>query len=444
MTQSCDSNDKTNLFSRLTDRFAKRAVRKYLTKLQRGALTVRDAEGAMTFGDSDELEVTLAIHRPAFFRRVLLGGALSFAESYTHGDWDSDDLTKLLRVFARNSKNTESTERGVARLTNAVRRLGHWWRLNTLSGSRRNITAHYDLGNEFFRLWLDDTLGYSCGVFPLATSSLREASIEKFDRICRKLHLQPSDRVLEIGTGWGGFAIHAAKNYGCHVTSTTISREQLRVANERVKAAGLTDRVTLLGSDYRELHGEYDKLVSIEMIEAVGHRYFDTYFRKCSSLLHPQGSFVLQAIVMPEQGYEKYLRSVDFIQQHIFPGGCLPSLGSMLASIARATDLQLVKVEDFGPHYAETLRRWRHNFASRRDEVRRLGYSEQFIRMWTYYLCYCEAAFEERCIGVLQIQFDKPERRIDEVFLASSDTSQGDSQCSPLVRRSRERLLNVN
>jgi cyclopropane-fatty-acyl-phospholipid synthase len=254
-------------------------------------------------------------------------------------------------------------------------------------------------------------MSYSCAVFPSADAALREASIEKLDLACRKLSLQPTDDVLEIGTGWGGFALHAAQNYGCRVTSTTISREQFTVAQQRVQNAGLTRQITLLQQDYRSLKGQFDKLVSIEMIEAVGYRYLDDYFRKCSGLLCPHGSMVLQAIIMPEQGYRNYLKSVDFIQRFVFPGGCLPSLGAIMASVGRATDLRFFHAEDFTPHYAETLRRWRLAFNARLDDVRRLGYSDEFIRLWNYYLCYCEAAFAERYIGVLQIQFDKPQCR---------------------------------
>jgi cyclopropane-fatty-acyl-phospholipid synthase len=243
------------------------------------------------------------------------------------------------------------------------------------------------------------------------------ASTEKFDRVCRKLDLGPNDHVLEIGTGWGGFALHAASNYGCRVTTTTISQQQFTAARERIDAAGLEDRIRLLGSDYRDLQGRFDKLASIEMIEAVGRRHFDTYFRRCGELLRPEGTFVLQAIVMPERGYDRYLRSVDFIQRYIFPGGCLPSVGAILESVGRTTDLRFVHAEDFAPHYAETLRRWRAAFQSQEDRVRSLGYDERFIRMWNYYLCYCEAAFEERSVGVVQLQFDKPQCKRDPLII---------------------------
>jgi cyclopropane-fatty-acyl-phospholipid synthase len=240
---------------------------------------------------------------------------------------------------------------------------------------------------------------------------LAEASVEKFDVICRSLDLRPNDEVMEIGTGWGGFAIHAALNYGCRVTTTTISREQHAAARQRIEQTGVAGRITLLQQDYRELSGQFDKLVSIEMVEAVGHRYLDDYFHQCSQLLRPDGAMLLQAIVMPERGYTRYLRSVDFIQRYVFPGGCLPSFGSILGSVARATDMRFVQAQDLSPHYAETLRRWRAAFLARLDEIRSLGYSEQFIRLWNYYLSYCEAAFEERCVGVLQILLEKPDCR---------------------------------
>jgi cyclopropane-fatty-acyl-phospholipid synthase len=264
-------------------------------------------------------------------------------------------------------------------------------------------------------LWLDDTWSYSSGVFSSPNTTLRDASIEKLDRVCRKLDLRRGDHLLEIGTGWGGLAIHAAQHYGCRVTTTTISRQQFDLASRRIEAAGLTERITLLLHDYRDLTGRFDKLASIEMIEAVGHQYLDTYFRKCAQLLTPEGSMVLQAIVMPERHYEEYLHSVDFIRRYIFPGGSLPSLASVLESVGRSSQLRFVHAEDFAPHYAETLRRWRKAFRERLADVRTLGYSDELIRLWDYYLCYCEAAFEERHIGVVQIQFDNFRCRRDPI-----------------------------
>ncbi len=390
------------------DRIARRLLLGKLQRMKGGAIHLDDPFGSTTLGLGGDLQSTLHVHNRAFFRHAVLGGSLSVAESYLRGDWDCDDLTTFFRLFVRNIEASDQLDSGLSRITGLGNWLYHRWHANSKSGSRRNIHAHYDLGNDFFRLMLDDTLAYSSGIFLSPTSTLRDASIEKMDRLCRKLDLGPNDHLLEIGTGWGGLAIHAAQHFGCRVTTTTISRQQYEVAKQRIAEAGLTDRVTLLLQDYRDLTGQFDKLVSVEMIEAVGHRYFDTFFRQCSELLKPDGTMVLQGIVMPDQRFARYLRSVDFIQRYVFPGGCLPSMGAMLESTARATDLRFVHAEDFGTHYAQTLREWRKRFHARLDEVRELGYPDRFIRMWDYYLSYCEAAFEERFTGVVQIQFDKP------------------------------------
>lgn len=396
---------------------ARRSLTDQLKNLRGGLLTLNDNLGQTTLGHAADLHATLNVRAGSFFRHAVLGGSLSVAESYLRGEWDSDDLTVLFRLLLRNLDTFDGMDRGLSRVFTLVNRLYHWWHANSREGSRRNIHAHYDLGNDFFKLWLDDTLAYSSGIFLTPTSTLHDASVEKIDRICRKLDLKPSDHLLEIGTGWGGLALHAVQKYGCRVTTTTISQQQFDVAKQRIADAGLTDRVTLLLQDYRDLAGQYDKLVSVEMIEAVGYRYFDTYFRKCSELLKPEGSFVLQGILMPDQRYAQYLKSVDFIQRYVFPGGCLPSMGSIFGSITRATDLRFVHAEDFGTHYAETLRHWRRRFHERLDEVRSLGYPERFIRLWDYYLCYCEAAFDERYTGVVQIQFDKPLCRRDPITI---------------------------
>jgi len=405
------------------DRWARAALLKRLAGLGGGRIVLcepgsRNSFGAARAGDSREpLEAEVSVRRPRFFRQAALGGSLGVAESYLARDWDCDDLTALIRILLRDSATGDRAEGRLAPLWRAGARWLHRLRPNSRTGSRRNIAAHYDLGNEFFQLMLDDTLAYSSGIFVSPQADLREASIEKMDRICRKLDLRPDDDVLEIGTGWGGWAMHAAANYGCRVTTTTISRRQYDLARSRIEEAGLTDRITLLLEDYRDVRGKFDKLVSVEMIEAVGHRYFDDYFRACSRLLRPDGAMLLQSIVMQDKHYEPYLRSVDFIQRYVFPGGCLPSLGAIVGSTARATDLRMIHVEDFGPHYAETLRAWRSRFRDRLDEVRALGYDERFVRLWTYYLAYCEAAFEERYIGVVQVQFDKPECRRDPITI---------------------------
>lgn len=399
----------------LLDRWAKRIVCRRLSNLERGELLIEDLDGSVRLGNSDQLSAVMTIHDPAFFRRALLGGTLSVAESYLSGEWDCDDLTSLFRVFVRNADASDKLDSRLAVLLGWGHRLFHWWHANSIKGSQQNIHAHYDLGNDFFKLWLDETMAYSCAIFSDLDVTLGQASTEKFDRVCRRLRLSSADQVLEIGTGWGGFAIHAAGQYGCRVTTTTISKEQIEVARQSVQKAGLSNRITLLQQDYRSLQGQFDKLVSLEMIEAVGHRYLDAYFRQCGRLLRPDGTLMLQAIIMPDRHYAQYLRSVDFIQRYVFPGGCLPSLGAIMTSVGRSSDLRLVHAEDYAPHYAETLRRWRRGFYSRLDQVKRLGYTDRFIRLWTYYLCYCEAVFEERHISLLQLQFDKPLCRRDAI-----------------------------
>ncbi len=425
------------------DRVARQLVTNRLTGLQRGQILLKDDSGSSVHGEAADLHVTIQVHDSRFYRETVMGGTLSVAESYIRGDWDCDDLTRLIRIFVRNLDNADQLDGGLARIQGLVNRTYHWLRSNSRKGSRKNIGAHYDLGNDFFKLWLDETLAYSSGIFLDDNNSLREASEEKFDRVCRKLSLDKSDHLLEIGTGWGGLAIHAATNYGCKVTTTTISPNQAAIARERIAAAGLTDRISLLEQDYRDLTGKFDKLVSIEMIEAVGYKYFDTYFRKIGELLHPEGSAVLQAIVMPERRYQEYLGGVDFIQRFVFPGGCLPSTAAMLESNGRTTDMRFVHAEDFAPHYAETLRRWRQVFHERLDEVRQQGYSDEFIRLWNYYLCYCEAVFEERHVGVIQIQFDKPQCRRDPIQLsvAASDPVRRNQWDAPVDSQNRSHGL---
>jgi cyclopropane-fatty-acyl-phospholipid synthase len=392
----------------MIDRIARRLLEKRLDGMKRGLIHLTDDQDKKCFGEKSDISAAIDVRRPEFFRKAVLGGSLSVAESYLQGDWDCDDLTSLFRIFLRNRQSVSRLDSGISRSVKFAHRLYHKAQANTRAGSRSNIAAHYDLGNDFFSLWLDETMAYSSGIFLTGHSTMTEASTEKFDRICRKLELKPNDRVIEIGSGWGGFAIHAVSNYGSRITTTTISKEQAKIARNRIEKSGLSDSVELLESDYRDLTGKFDKLVSIEMIEAVGFRYLDDYFRKCSELLSSDGSMVIQAIVMPERGFVEYSKSVDFIQRFVFPGGFLPSISAMLESAGRTTDLRLVHLEDFAPHYAQTLRLWRQAFRSRIDEVRSLGYDERFIRLWEYYLSYCEAGFEERYIGVVQAQFDKP------------------------------------
>jgi len=287
----------------------------------------------------------------------------------------------------------------------------HWLNRNTQDGSRRNIAAHYDLGNAFFQLMLDDSMMYSSAIFAHPEMSLYDAQIYRLDKICRKLDLQPGNHLLEIGTGWGSLAIHAARHYGCRVTTTTISREQFDLAMTRITDADLTDKITLLLEDYRNLNGQYDKLVSIEMIEAVGHQYYEEYFRQCSKLLKADGLMLLQAITIADQRYDTARKSVDFIQRYIFPGSCIPSVTAMLSAMTRSSDLRLFDLEEIGPHYATTLRAWHENVLRHANEISALGYSQEFLRMWEFYLCYCEGGFLERAIGDVHMLLAKPENQ---------------------------------
>ncbi len=386
-----------------------RLVFKRLSQLQWGRLDLKDRTGNTTFGDPRaQTSATVRVHDPQMYRMMTLGGSLSAAEAYIRGYWDSENLVSAMRILSRHVDTLQSLEGVSARILQPLRSAANWWRRNSRAGSRRNIAAHYDLSNEFFGLMLDDTMTYSSGVFPNDDASLKEASIEKYDRICRELQLRPEDHVIEVGCGWGGFAMHAAKRYGCRVTATTISKQQFTLAQQRIEAAGLADRIQLIQKDYRDLEGEYDKLVSIEMIEAVGYEYLDTYFQKCSDLLKPTGAMAIQAITIPDHRFDRYRKSVDFIRQYIFPGGFLPSVSAIGESLRRFTNLRVDHMKDFGLHYATTLAMWREQFWANIDAVRRLGFDERFIRTWHYYLCYCEAGFRERQIGVSQIVMAKP------------------------------------
>jgi cyclopropane-fatty-acyl-phospholipid synthase len=397
---------------RSLDRFARSAVLDRLGRIRDGGIVVSDGGKQEELGDRDsELRAELVVQKPAFYRSVALRGVLGGAESYMDGHWSSPTLTALLQIIARNREALEGMEKGAVRLFRPGLRLLHALRRNSRRGARRNITAHYDLGNEFFALFLDPTLTYSCGVFEHPDASMEEASIAKYDRICRALELGPDDRVLEIGGGWGGFALHAASRYGCHVTTATISREQHDLALERIAEAGLADRIEVLLEDYRDLRGSYEKLVSIEMIEAVGHRHLDSYFQICSERLRTNGMMLLEAITVSDGDYTRSIRSVDFVKRYIFPGGQLVSVGAICRSLARATDLRLTHLEDITPHYAETLRRWREKMHENLNRIRDLGLTDQFLRMWEFYLCYCEAGFRERANGVCQILLEKPGSR---------------------------------
>jgi cyclopropane-fatty-acyl-phospholipid synthase len=367
-------------------------------------------------GDQVLYRAQVTVKNPRFYSRLALGGSLGACESYLDGDWECDDLPSLVRIFCANSELLESLDRGVGRIFQPVLRFLHRLRDNTLDGASRNIQAHYDIGNDFFGLFLDDTWMYSCGIFSDENSTLQEASIAKNDRICKKLGLKPGDHLLEIGTGWGGFAIHAAQNYGCKVTTTTISPAQYELAQKRIKEAGLQDQIQLLLKDYRELAGKYDKIVSIEMIEAVGLDRQDEYFAKCSQLLKPEGIMGLQAIIIRDHLYENARRTVDFIQRHIFPGSGIPSVASMTDSMARKTDMRVSHLEDLTPHYARTLHEWSTRLKANQHLVTMSGYPEQLNRLWQFYFAYCEGGFLERRIGCVQLILTKPGDRTSPVM----------------------------
>ncbi len=378
-------------------------------QLVHGHLTLIDQGERYEFGNADDtLRATVVVRHPSFYTRMLRGGAVGAGEAYMEGVWDTPDLYSVIRVLARNAAVFEHMEFSWGRTANVARRVLHFLRRNSVSGARQNIHAHYDLGNDFFRLWLDSRMMYSSAIYPRPDASLEEAAEHKLWTVCHKLQLKPEDHLLEIGTGWGGMAIHAAKHFGCRVTTTTISEEQYALAAERVRQAGLEDRISVVLQDYRTLEGQYDKLVSIEMIEAVGDDYLDTYFEKCSRLLKADGVMVLQAITTPDHAYHINKDSIDFVKRYIFPGGQVPSMARMMECVRKVTDLRLEHCEDFGRHYARTLLHWREGFHRQLEEVRRQGYPERFIRMWDYYLNYCAGGFAERRIGVAHLVLSKP------------------------------------
>ena len=393
------------------DRLSRKLICRQLEKIEEGEIIIQERGRVETFGKQGSdlpVSITVEVRDSSMWREIALGGANGAGEAYIQGSWRCSDLTGLVRILLHNNGALASMDHQLNHLGRYFQKLMHALNRNSRSGSRKNIAAHYDLGNDFFSLFLDKTMTYSSGFYQTPNSTLEEASIAKLDRICRKLNLLPGDRVLEIGSGWGGFSIHAAQNYGCHVTSTTLSYEQYQMAQKQVRKLGLEDRITLLLKDYRDLDGRFDKLVSIEMIEAVGHQYLDTYFKQCSKLLTHDGQMLLQAITIRDQDYSRALRNVDFIKKYIFPGGFLPSVSTMTTSISGASDMKVSHLEDIGPHYARTLSDWRKRFLNRIEEVRGLGYSPEFIRMWEYYLSYCEGGFLARRLGTVQLLLCKP------------------------------------
>jgi cyclopropane-fatty-acyl-phospholipid synthase len=389
---------------------AKRALLSLFKRLDVGHLHIHDGGEEMFFGEPcpDQPGAVIKVHDQAAYGHVLRGGTLGAGESYMQGHWSSPDPVAVIRFFSANMQLMQSMDSGSSLLRRWALKLSHLFNRNTPTGSKRNISAHYDLGNEFFELFLDSSMMYSAAVFPSPEASLAEAAVYKLDLLCQQLQLEPDDHLLEIGTGWGGMALHAAKNYGCRVTTTTISREQYDYALARVRDAGLEGRITVLCEDYRALEGQYDKLVSIEMIEAVGHQWYQNYFARCSGLLKPGGLMALQAITIADQRYREARDSVDFIKRYIFPGGCLPSVAVISEHVASDTDMQIVALRDITLDYARTLASWRQQFLAALPAVREQGFDEMFERMWEFYLCYCEGGFRERIIGTVQLTLAKP------------------------------------
>ena len=399
--------------SPLTKLFRKLAL-SWLSRIEGAFLEIQDPDGSWMLGQPQaELAVKVRLLDRGVWQELVLGGTLAGAEAYIAGRWNCSDLTKLTRIMARNLEVlSQGMDNPLKRLGAPVNRLLHFFNRNTREGSRRNISAHYDLGNDFFRLFLDkEHKMYSSAIYPFPEASLEEASSFKLKTIADKLDLQPEDHLLEIGTGWGGMAIFAAKHYGCRVTTTTISREQYEHARQRILEEGLEERITLLFEDYRDLEGEYDKLVSIEMIEAVGHDFLPTYLKTLEKHLKPEGLALIQAITVKDQRYHQAVKKVDFIKKYIFPGGFLPSNSKFLEKLTRFTQLNVIHLDEIGFHYAQTLKDWRSRFLYELDQVRALGYDEAFIRMWEYYLCYCEGGFAERSIGTSQLLLAGPKNR---------------------------------
>ena len=404
-----DEQSKDKKEGKLTS-FLRKQLLQQLNQLELGSLEVTEngVTHSIITNQPEWVQAEIEVKHSQFYRYLAFGGSVGAAEAYMLGYWDSPNLKEVIRLFAINQSTMDGMEKGVARLTIPIKKMFHWLNKNTADGSRRNISAHYDLGNELFEAFLDPTMMYSSGIYLDEQSSLESASVEKIDRICRRLNLTKDDHVLEIGTGWGSFSIHAAKNYGCKVTTTTISREQFDFAQQQIKEQGLENQIELLFMDYRDLKGQYDKVVSIEMIEAVGHHFYDNYFKQCSDLLKPDGEFMLQAITIADQRFDAAKKEIDFIKRYIFPGSCIPSVNSISQSVTNVTDMRIVHLFDMGDHYAKTLMDWYQNFNDTFEQIAKHGYDETFRRMWNFYLCYCAGGFQEGVISVAQIHLVKP------------------------------------
>ncbi|MEW9798792.1 class I SAM-dependent methyltransferase [Alteromonas sp. CYL-A6] len=394
-------------------RFYRGLFFKCLSILPMGCITLfENGEKVGQFGDADsDLRANVNILDPSAYRQFMFGGSIAAGETYMNGLWTSDDLTAVIRIFARNLPMLDAWEKKFKWLSMPLMKLQHLSNRNTRKQAKKNIEAHYDLGNRLYSRFLDNTMMYSSAIYPDPNASLSEAQNHKLRTICDKLQLTPDDHLLEIGTGWGGLAVYAAKHYGCKVTTTTISEEQFAYATQWIAREKLEDKITLLKKDYRLLEGSYSKLVSIEMIEAVGKEYLGNFFEKCSSLIRDDGLMLLQSIIIDDRRYDSYANSVDFIQKYIFPGGFLPSQYEINAHLKRFTDMSVRDLQDIGLDYAKTLNDWYLAFNSARDALMDDGYDERFMRMWTYYLKYCEGGFLERTISTVQLLLSKPHYR---------------------------------
>ena len=405
----------------LVDNLSRKLLFSILRVMDDGYVVVNDQKGEFEFGNPEsDLHVEFNVHDHRAYSRVVLGGTIGAAESYVLGQWTCNDLLSVIRLFCRNQSMQIELEKKLAWVTFPYNKIKHLLNRNSISGSRDNISAHYDLGNDLYELFLDPHMQYSSAVFKHKEQSLEEAQEHKLETICQKLDLQPEDHVVEIGTGWAGLACYMAKHYGCRVTTTTLSKEQYEFAQESVRRQGLEDKVTLLLKDYRDLDGQYDKLVSVEMIEAVGHQYMPTYFEKLEQLLKPNGRMLIQAITIADQMYDNYRRSVDFIQKYIFPGGCLPSLYEMCRHLRERTSMTVSQVQEYGIDYADTLAVWTQRFNNSKTKLEELGYDSSFQKMWNYYFAYCEGGFREGCINLIHFEAVKPGTRQSPGFGYSS------------------------
>jgi cyclopropane-fatty-acyl-phospholipid synthase len=394
----------------------KKIVFNQLHKITKGTLTLKDASSSYTFGDQKniKLHAEIIIHNPRFYRFVVFGGSIGCSEAYMSDYWSSPNLTNVIRLFAINPQLTDELESKFNILLKPFFRVIHRLNKNSQRNSKRNISAHYDLSNNFFKLFLDESMMYSSAIFKTRNQTLKAASLNKLDIICQKLNLKPTDHVVEIGSGWGGFAIFAAENYGCKVTTTTISQQQFSYTRDLINKKKLGKKITLLFEDYRNLEGKYDKLVSIEMIEAVGHHYYHEYFKKINTLLKPDGIALIQAITIRDQRYSQALQNVDFIQKYIFPGSCIPSIEIIQKNLTKETDMIISDLENINHHYAKTLNLWKKAFNKNQNKIIKLGFDERFIRMWNFYFSYCEGGFAERAINDFHILMSKPLNRTSQ------------------------------